>query len=244
MTQPIVQRMNYHPDPRAVSSSDRKVKSRLDFILSKVNFENKVVLDLGCSGGFFSFELAKIAKKVVAIDGDPEVIKRNRELQRELGINNIEFICSPISAELIADVGNVDVTLLLSVFHHMLTMSDAYDWNNTVDLEHRNQMLSALNETTSCLVFEMGEVNEGYEWCERMPALSADNDYYVHNEIFKKNYKDISVFDGPVNVNLINRYLISKLSQNFKEDSRMVSILKRLFGFDARDLRKIYIGRR
>ena len=244
MTQPISQRMNYHPDPREIFNSDRKVMARLEFILSKVNFKNKVVLDLGCSGGFFSFELAKTAKKVVAVDGDPAIIKKNKELQKELGIENIDFICAPISAELIANVGNVDITLFLSVFHHMLTMSDAYDWNNAVDLEHRNEMVSALNKSTSCLIFEMGEVNEGYEWCERMPLVSKDNKDFVYSEVFKNSYKKVSSFDGPVKVSSVNKYMISKLSQDFKEDSRLVSVFKRLFSFDARDLRKVYVGQK
>ena len=244
MTQPIYQRMNYHPDPREISTSDRKVKSRLDFILSKVDFKNKVVLDLGCSGGYFSFELAKIAKKVVAVDGDHEIIARNKELQKELGIDNIEFICSSISAEFLANIGNVDITLFLSVYHHMMTISDAYDWNNAIDSEHRNKMLSKINQITKCLVFEMGEVNEGYEWCQRMPVSSKNNKDYVTNEVFKESYVNVNVYDGPVKVNLINKYLVSKLSQDFKEDTKLVSIFKRIFMFDARDLRKVYVGQK
>ena len=244
MTQPIIQRMNYHPDPREVNNSDRKVKARLDFILSKLDFKNQVVLDLGCSGGYFAFEIAKVAKRVVAIDGDPEVIKRNKALQLELDISNIDFICSPISAEAIAEVGEVDITLFLSVFHHMLTMSDAYDWNNGLNSDFLKKMLLTLHKFTSNLVFEIGEVNEGYEWCERMPVASASNENFVVQEVFGASYKNVDMYPGPVPVNILNKNIISKFGKAFSRDSKLVSILKRIFKFDSRDLRKIYVGKK
>jgi len=242
MTQPIEQRLNYHPDPRDELMSDRKVMSRLSFILSKVDFKDKVVLDLGCSGGFFSFEIAKVAKKVIAVDGDKEIISRNKILQNELGIKNIEFICSNISVDTIESVGEVDTTLFLSVFHHMLTASDAYDWNQGVDTNDLSKMLSTLNEQTSNLVFEIGEVNEGYEWCERMPKESLDSKKFVLEEVFRNAYQEVEDYNRLEDISFFNIHIISKLGRAFKRDSRLISILKRAFQFDARDFRKIYIG--
>jgi len=244
MTQPIDQRVSYHPDPRTATKSDRKVMSRLAFITSKVDFKDKVVLDLGCSGGFFAFEIAKVAKKVIAVDGDPEIISRNKVLQKELGRSNIEFICAKISADTIKRVGEVDITLFLSVFHHMLTVSDAYDWNHGVNSDDISEVLSALNQYTSNLVFEIGEVNEGYEWCERMPKETIDIKKFVLKEVFKDAYLDVNVYNRSEDINFFNLYIVSKLGRAFKRDSRIISIIKRVFQFDARDFRKIYIGKK
>lgn len=244
MTQPINQRFNYHPDPRHSIKSDRKVLSRLAFISSKVDFQDKIVLDLGCSGGFFSFELSKVAKKVIAIDGDEEIIARNKSLQRELGIRNIEFIHSNINRDILSSVGKVDVTLFLSVFHHMLTSSDAYDWNNGLKFDEIKAMLEVLNKITSILIFEMGETNEGYEWCERMPKECQNNHEFIVTNIFKNDYKIIDYFQRHENINFFNSLFIAKLSSSFKIDSKLVSMIKRLCRFDSRDFRKIYIGKK
>ncbi|MDC0225496.1 class I SAM-dependent methyltransferase [Gammaproteobacteria bacterium] len=244
MTQPIDQRLNYHPDPRESDKSDRKVLSRFSFIASKIDLKDKVVLDLGCSGGFFAFEISKIAKKVIAIDGDKEIIERNKSLQSELGIKNIEFICSNIDKNILDSIGNVDVTLFLSVFHHMLTMSDAYDWNNGLESDDIRDMLTTLNDNTSALVFEMGEVNEGYEWCVRMPNESKDHQQFVIKEVFRKSYKNIDTYKRLEEINFFNTHFVSKLSASFKIDSRIISIIKRIFQFDARDFRKIHIGKK
>ena len=244
MTQPIEQRVNYHPDPRESTNSDRKVISRYKFITSKVNFKDKVVLDLGCSGGFFTFKISKVARKVIAVDGDPEIIKRNRALQKELAITNIEFICSEISPDTIKGIGEVDITLFLSVFHHMLTASDAYDWNHGVSSEYIGKILSTLNQNTSTIVFEMGEVNEGYEWCERMPKDSLDNKNFVLEKVFQGAFNDVDVYNRLQNINFINSSIVSKLGRAFKRDTKIISIIKRLSQFDSRDLRKIYIGKK
>jgi len=216
--------------------------SRLGFIKSKLDFTDRVVLDLGCSGGFFAFEISKIARKVIAVDGDPEIIERNKSVQNELRRENIDFVCAPISAETISNIGTVDITLFLSVFHHMLTVSDAYDWNRGVNSAHIDSMLTAVNRCTSTLVFETGVATEGYEWCARLPRLSCPLETFVINDVFRGAYATVAVYQSPVPVNWVNKYVISRLGRPYEEDSRTISYLKRFFRFDSRDLRKIYIG--
>ena len=123
-------------------------------------------------------------------------------------------------------------------------MSDAYDWNQGVYTNDISRMLSTLNQHTSNLVFEIGEVNEGYEWCERMPKASLDSTKFVQEEVFKSAYREIDVYNRLEDINFFNLHITSKLGRAFKRDSRIISILKRVFQFDARDFRKIYIGRK
>lgn len=242
MTQSIDERIAYHPDPRVSGVSDRKVTARLNLLLNEVDFHDKVILDLGCSGGYFSFQLAKVARKVIAVDGDKEVIERNKSLQVELGISNIEFICAPITEGLIDAVGAVDVVLFLSVFHHMLTGSDAYDWNTEMHTNSHLGLFYKISQHSSRLVFEMGEVDEGYEWCERMPPEAADIQLYVNEVLLNGRFNRVSMYDSPIKQAALRNYLFSALSKKYTRDSLLASRVKGLLKYDSRDKRKIFIA--
>lgn len=236
--------MQYHPDPRRTDASDRKVMTRFDHIRARVDFKDKTVLDLGCSGGFFSFNLAQEARMIYAIDGDLEIIRRNMEIQLDLGIKNIEFIHGVISKELIESIGPVDVTLFLSVYHHMLSLSDAYEWNDGMNSHTTDAVINAISSITDTLVFEIGDPNEGYEWCARLPRHDANWDAYVFDNVFRGRYKAVEVSTPPFKMNRVLRYIASSLSTPYKEDTWLIGKIKRLLGFDPRDSRKIYIGRK
>lgn len=48
MSQPISQRIDYHPDSLNMSSSDRSENKRVQTITSNIDCTDKTVLDLGC----------------------------------------------------------------------------------------------------------------------------------------------------------------------------------------------------
>lgn len=244
MTQTLRERLNYHPDPRCPPASDRKVSARVELIQKKVDVTNKVVLDLGCSGGIFSFALARRAKRVIAIDGDAEIIERNRAIKNDLNLANVEFVHAAIDSGLIESIGRVDVTLFLSVYHHMLAVSEAYDWNAGCTHEAASQLIDTINNATNVLCFEVGYPNEGYEWCTRLPPYGDDWDKYVVDNIFKGAYRSIELLDPPTKVGWLNRHFVSRISEPYREDSALVQRVKGFFGYDPRDLRKLYIGRK
>ena len=78
-------RFQYHPDPEELLSraslvrSRRRVDHRKAEIMEFVELRVKSLLDLGCSGGYFGFSLAETVKSYHGIDGDRELIVRNRE---------------------------------------------------------------------------------------------------------------------------------------------------------------------
>lgn len=242
MSQSLQERLSYHPDPRCAGGSDRAVDARLNLIQTKVDFRDKVVLDLGCSGGMFSFALSRIAKKVIAVDGDREVIERNRIIQKELGITNLEFLHARIDADFIKSLGPVDVTLFLSVFHHLLAVSDAYDWNAGVTRSDAAEVIQAIHDATRVLVFEIGYPNEGYEWCARLPDYGKDWNRFVLDAIFQGRYKLVETLQPDIRLSWINRTIISRLGTPYQEDGLWLQRLKSAFRFDPRDLRKIYVG--
>lgn len=56
---------------------------------------NEIICELHAGSGNFTFELAKIAKRVVASDIDGRAIRTAVEKQQRLDIRNIEFVCAP-----------------------------------------------------------------------------------------------------------------------------------------------------
>ena len=77
MAQPKIDRLNYHSTHRNLfyGGTGRLTKERLNLILENVDIKGKRILDLGCSGGYFTFNLSAKAKHVMGVDGDYEIIK-------------------------------------------------------------------------------------------------------------------------------------------------------------------------
>ena len=124
-------RLNYHPVPweQGRPKGSRKVAGRWSLISGHCDLDGATVLDLGCSGAYMSFRAAETAARVVGVDADAEIIERNRGLAAQRGLDNISFVHGRLSPELILDLPRADFAFFLSVFHHMLVGSAAYDWN-------------------------------------------------------------------------------------------------------------------
>lgn len=251
--QPLNERLNYHPNPQhgpkerflpafRSDSHTRGVSQRLRAILQEIDFHDKLVADLGCSGGFFSFKIADMAKHVWAIDADAQVIERNRKLAAELGYGNITFVCAHVSAETISSLPQTDVTLFLSVFHHMMTASSAYDWNLPEDVVRAMEIFPALGQQTRTLVFEMGYPNEGYEWCKRLPPMVPSPQMWV-SDILRQSFDEVKIMPPPAYSGLrgkIHRVVSRQLT---KEPQIFGRIARRLFSLDPRDARDVFVAR-
>ena len=98
------------------------------------NLAGKSVLDLGCSSGYFCFEAAKRgAKRVLGIDVEPDVIRKNRLLADCLGLN-VEFQAHDIEATLPDE--QFDYVLCLNVLHHLVNPLSVLDNLVKVTREH------------------------------------------------------------------------------------------------------------
>ncbi len=75
------------------------------------------VADLGCGEGYLALEAARFAKRVVAIDRSPEVLKRAKSLAARRKIGNITWKRGEIEQVPLADA-SVDVAVLSQALHH------------------------------------------------------------------------------------------------------------------------------
>ncbi len=242
MAQPLAASLDYHPTHRAnPRRGGRRVDARLRAITAEVDFRGKTVLDLGCNGGYFSFGVAGAANRVLAIDGEAELIRRNRVKQTQLGIANIEFRQALITPEFVHGLPDFDIVLFLSVFHHMLCASAAHDWNTEQHRASAMQVMTRLRDKAETLVFEMGYPGEGFDWSAKLPPMDDPCDW-IKSQIFGPGF-DIEILPPPAYRGAggtIRRLATPAL----RGTTPVAGILRRSLRVDPRDGRHIFIGRR
>lgn len=239
-------RFNYHPKvdeelhPR--KKGQRDMRARLDLLVQEVDFKDKVVLDLGCSGGFFSLSLARYAKRVIAIDGDENIIDRNKSEAKRLGIDNVEFYCSKITPQLIDDLPEIDVTIFMSVLHHMLGASKIYDWCAPQGKNQARELLKSIQCRSQVLIFEMGEfVSQKEEWEVFLKNTMGNLNEWILKEVFDSRFHFVKEYSGVAYKRWPFTWCPS-LSR-WAQATKLGRAFCHQTGIDRRDFRTIYIGR-
>ena len=79
---------------------------------------NDVIMDFGCGPGYYTIELAKKAKRVMAVDLSPEMLKKAQNKAEKAGVKNIQFLQSNGTNIQLED-SSVDMILLVTVYHEV-----------------------------------------------------------------------------------------------------------------------------
>ena len=79
---------------------------------------NDVIMDFGCGPGYYTIELAKKAKRVMAVDLSPEMLKKAQNKAEKAGVKNIQFLQSNGTNIQLED-NSVDMILLVTVYHEV-----------------------------------------------------------------------------------------------------------------------------
>ncbi|MEI7228870.1 class I SAM-dependent methyltransferase [Pectobacterium carotovorum] len=131
-------------------------ESRFDYIKSKINFQNKKVLDIGCNLGYFTFSAVDCgACHVVAYEGFTShadfvsAVSSMLKLEDRISVHSEYY---PFSS----DENTYDVIFLLNVLHHV---GDDYG-DKTLLIENVKdnivKQLNSMSENTNTLVFQLG----------------------------------------------------------------------------------------
>lgn len=75
------------------------------------------VADLGCGEGYLTLEVARWARRVIAVDRSASVLDRARAVARRSGVSNVDWKRGEIE-RLPLDDASVDVALLSQALHH------------------------------------------------------------------------------------------------------------------------------
>jgi ubiquinone/menaquinone biosynthesis C-methylase UbiE/predicted transcriptional regulator len=79
----------------------------------------QVIVDLGAGEGTLSQLLARNARKVIAIDNSPKMVKFGSQLARKHGIKNLEYRLGDIEDPPVAS-NSVDLAILSQALHHAI----------------------------------------------------------------------------------------------------------------------------
>ncbi|HEY6112310.1 MAG TPA: metalloregulator ArsR/SmtB family transcription factor [Chthoniobacterales bacterium] len=79
----------------------------------------QVIVDLGAGEGTLSQLLARNARKVIAIDNSPKMVKFGSQLARKHGIRNLEYRLGDIEDPPVAS-NSVDLAILSQALHHAI----------------------------------------------------------------------------------------------------------------------------
>lgn len=231
---------------REYAHAYRKAKRRVELVGKLYDCSGKQVLDLGCSGGLFSFGLAGSARHVTGIDGDANLIARNERLATEYGISNLSFRCATITPELVRGLDRYDAVLFLSVLHHIITDSRVYPWSSRKSgMEYGLEVLRAISEKTGVLFFEIGQSDEAHEWAPKLPPMGpAPDEWIARNLLEPSGFTEIRVISPPEFEGLggrIRRYLHREVGNWFAESQALpIRAMRRVTHFDTRDCRFMF----
>ena len=220
-------------------------------MMHHINFENKTVLDLGCNYGFFSFELSRVAKCVVGVDSDSHAIQENQQRCESLKISNIEFRNDLISSNYINSLPKSEITIFLSVLHHIITASGVYDSNESANSgkEIAIEILRSISERTDVLIFEIGQSNESHHWAKLLPDMSKDQGKWIKEELlYPAGFSNVEVYNPlegtGVKSSLLRNLYFSSYNDFLSGSSLFSRIFRRLTNYDDRDGRFLFIARK
>jgi SAM-dependent methyltransferase len=76
------------------------------------------VVDFGCGTGVLTVEMARWAKRVAAVDANPDVLAQARERAKRTGVTNVTFLCEDLHRLSLPD-GTKDLVVISQSLHHV-----------------------------------------------------------------------------------------------------------------------------
>lgn len=134
-------------------------------------------LDIGCNVGFFTFQMERKGFFVIGVEGE-RLPYHVCNLVKEIGeFNNAVFVRAVVDQDFCTKLPIVDVTIFLSVFHHIVRR-----WGMGVSTALLRELM---RRTTKVLFFETGQSNEtNTSWASCLPPMTPDPKSWIENYLF------------------------------------------------------------
>ena len=235
------------PDFKLVGKR-KKTDVRLQVILDACDPAGKKILDLGCSNGLFSFELAKRGARVFGVDKNETVLSLNRKIAKYYGWD-AQFDEGFLDLEYFRALPKYDCVLFLSVLHH------TFNHSFVQPIDVCRETIKLLSTKTDLLVFEFGQSGEPFSWSRKLALMEPNPKEWILQNLFSdSDFTSIEVIEPPA----FKYGKLSKIRERIWKFHKRSSVLKPgfnlrkilshllvyLFIYDPRDTRYIFIGRK
>ena len=110
-----LQTINEKLIPRSEGSNINKWH-RINKIVEERYFNDKTIIDIGCSDGYFSYKVSSYAKKVLGIDLDSSRIKKANFIKSYFKLDNCNFLTKHIGH---LENEKYDIGLILGLLHRV-----------------------------------------------------------------------------------------------------------------------------
>ncbi|MEM0203363.1 MAG: methyltransferase domain-containing protein [Archaeoglobaceae archaeon] len=117
-----------HKNAKILDSEQRRMffpPEKVLGILEGVKIRKEVAFDIGAGSGYLTIPLAKIFKKVYAVEVSPEMVEILSKKLKEVGISNVGIILSEEPPEI--DFA-IDLVVFSNVLHEMESPKDYLCW--------------------------------------------------------------------------------------------------------------------
>ena len=180
----------YHDLPfdefKELSAHRTQTLPRWDLFKDKVDFNNKRIIDIGCSAGAFSLLVAKAgAKEVTGYEQDEESLVLANLASQKMNLN-VNFVKANIDLDFIKKLPEVDVVICLSVF---MWFRKFYGENIS------NRMLYEISKKAEILIFEVAAENDGMAPIDGLKQDQIKDVLLIPNTVYSK-IKDLGFVHG------------------------------------------------
>lgn len=135
---------------------------------------NGSALDIGCNTGFFTFQMARNGFLCIGIESERLPYYFCNLVKDVVEFDNAMFLRGVFGEELSGKLPTVDVTICLSVFHHMVCRFGA---------EVATRLMTQLmRKTRKVIFFETGQSNETVaSWAKYLPPMKPNPKEWIEN---------------------------------------------------------------
>jgi SAM-dependent methyltransferase len=158
--------------------------SQIATVLERTNA--KSLVDIGCAEGYFVQRAALHGCVALGIDADVRRLTIAQNACLLNGVSGAGFLYGEISVDFIEALPSFDVTLFLSVLHHLM-------YEHGVD--HAAQIMTSIRKRTRFgLVFDMGQSNEAnQEWSRLLPRMEPDPKTWITDFLKRVGFSEVDL---------------------------------------------------
>ncbi len=205
------------------------------------------MLDLGCSNGYFCYELARKGALVTGVDKNSEVISLNNSIA-EYYAWDICFREAFFDLNFFESLDNYDVIIFFSVLQHIFNHTSKHP------LEHCRKIINILSRKCNLLFFETGQSGEPFRWSRKLGVMGTEPAAWILENFFEdSSFTDIQVLEPPAFTQgpkgrltkwISEKYRAYTLSPRLTTRKLLVYLLHRAIVKNSRNTRYIFVARR